>query len=362
MTPGQRTIGVVTGGGDCPGLNATIRAIVHAGKRQHGWKVIGVPDSFSGLIWPERCRELTFESTRGILPLGGTILGTTNSKDPFAFPPVEGGQKTTHDYSGRCLEGMQKLGIDALIVIGGNGTLSIAERFARLGVKIVAIPKTIDNDLQRTEVTLGFDSALHIATEAVDRLHSTAESHHRVMIVEMMGRDAGWIALYAGVAGGADVVLLPEIPFTIENVCDAIRRREALGRTFAVIAIAEGVKLPERDAAGKPLPKTQPGQAGSSLMQAIRERVDKEVRVTVLGHLQRGGTPSPFDRILAARFGAGAVELVDRQAFGRMVALHGAKIDSVPIAEAIDPIHLVDSECEVLRAARAMGICFGDAA
>jgi len=361
MTPSQRTIGVVTGGGDCPGLNAAIRAIVHTAKRQHGWKVIGVPDAFGGLIWPERCRELTFESTRGILPLGGTILGTTNSKDPFSFPVPEAGQKTARDYSGRCLEGMQKLGIDALIVIGGNGTLAIAQRFVRLGLNIVAIPKTIDNDLQCTDVTLGFDSALHIATEAVDRLHSTAESHHRVMIVEMMGRDAGWIALYAGLAGGADVILLPEIPFNIESVCAAIRHRESLGRTFAVIAIAEGAKLPEQDATGRALPKTQPGQAGNSLMQAIRERVDNEIRVTVLGHMQRGGTPSPFDRILAARFGAGAVELVAQRVYGRMVALHGAKIDSVSIAEAIDPIRLVDPQNETLRAARAMGICFGDA-
>lgn len=362
MTPSQRTIGVVTGGGDCPGLNAAIRAIVHAAKRQHGWKVIGVPDAFGGLIWPEQCRELTFESTRGILPLGGTILGTTNSRDPFAFPVSENGIKTARDYSGRCLEGMQKLGIDALVVIGGNGTLSIADRFAQLGMKIVAIPKTIDNDLQCTDVTLGFDSALHIATEAVDRLHSTAESHHRVMIVEMMGRDAGWITLYAGVAGGADVILLPEIPFAIENVCDAIRRREALGRTFAVIAIAEGARLPEYDAAGKGLPKIQSGQAGHLLMQAIRERVDKEVRVTVLGHLQRGGTPSPFDRILAARFGTAAVELVAQQSYGRMVAFRGAKIESVPLAGAIDPIRLVDSHNEVLRTARALGISFGDAA
>lgn len=362
MTPSQRTIGVVTGGGDCPGLNATIRAVVHAAKRQHGWRVIGVSDSFSGLIWPEQSRELTFESTRGILPLGGTILGTTNSKDPFAFPVSENGIKTTHDYSQRCFEGLQKLGIDALIVIGGNGTLAIAERFARLGMKIVGIPKTIDNDLQRTDVTLGFDSALHIATEAVDRLHSTAESHHRVMIVEMMGRDAGWIALYAGVAGGADVILLPEIPFAIENVCEAIRRREALGRTFAVIAIAEGAKFSERDATGKALPKMQPGQAGNSLAHAIRERVDKEVRVTVLGHLQRGGTPSPFDRILAARFGAAAVELVARQSYGKMVALQGAKIESVPLADAIEPIRLVDSQNEVLCTARALGISFGDAA
>jgi ATP-dependent phosphofructokinase / diphosphate-dependent phosphofructokinase len=354
MTSRLRTIGVLTGGGDCPGLNAAIRAVVHAGKRQHGWKVIGIHDAFGGLIWPEQCRELTFESTRGILPQGGTILGTTNSKDPFAIPVRENGQVVTRDLSERCLEGLEKLGIEALIVVGGNGTLAIAERFARLGMKIVAIPKTIDNDLQATDVTLGFDSALHIATEAVDRLHSTAESHHRVMIVEMMGRDAGWIALHAGVAGGADVILLPEIPFTIENVCEAIFERERLGRTFSVIAIAEGARLPEWER------KVEPGGAARSLAHAIGERTEKEVRLTVLGHLQRGGTPSPFDRTLAARFGAGAVGLVERNTWGRMIALHGAKITSAPLAEAIDPIRLVDPRDEVLEAARAMGIRFGD--
>ncbi|MGA3294511.1 MAG: ATP-dependent 6-phosphofructokinase [Candidatus Acidiferrales bacterium] len=358
--PSTRTIGLTTGGGDCPGLNAAIRAIVHAAKMEHEWRVIGVTDGFNGLIRPEQCHELTLESVRGILPRGGTILGTTNSSDPFAFPVEESGRKTAQDYSRRCFGGMQKLGIEALIVIGGNGTLSIAERFVQLGMKLVGVPKTIDNDLQHTEVTLGFDSALHIATEAIDRLHSTAESHHRVMVVEMMGRDAGWIALHSGVAGGADVILLPEIPFTIECVCEAIRHREATGHSFSVVVVAEGVKLPERDSTGKPLPKTIAGQAGNSLAQAIRERVDKEVRVTVLGHLQRGGSPSPFDRILATRFGTSAVELIAREEYGRMVSLRAGKIESVPIAEAISPIRLVDPASEVVRAARAVGISFGD--
>ena len=358
MTPSQRTIGVVTGGGDCPGLNAAIRAVVHTAKRQHGWKLIGIHDSFAGLLCPEGSFELTFESTRGILPRGGTILGTTNSKDPFAMSASDNASPVKRDRSGQCLEEMEKLGIQALIVIGGNGTLAIAERFARLGMKVMAIPKTIDNDLQCTDVTLGFDSALHIATEAVDRLHSTAESHHRVMIVEMMGRDAGWIALYAGLAGGADVILIPEVPFSIESVCEAIRQREALGRTFSVIAVAEGARLSARDTTGK----IQPGQAASSLAEAIRKRVDKEVRVAVLGHLQRGGTPSPFDRILAARFGAAAVELVARNNFGRMVGLNGTRIDSAPLVDAIAPIRLVDSANEALAAARAVGISFGDCA
>jgi 6-phosphofructokinase 1 len=359
MTSGSRTIGVLTGGGDCPGLNAAIRAIVHAGKRQHGWKLIGIRDAFGGLIWPEQSHELTFESTRGILPQGGTILGTTNSKDPFAFPVTQNARVTKCDCSGRCFEGMEKLGIEALIVMGGNGTLTIAERFSRLGMKIVAIPKTIDNDLQCTDVTLGFDSALHIATEAMDRLHSTAESHHRVMIVEMMGRDAGWIALHAGVAGGADVILLPEISFRVENVCEAIRKREAIGRTFTVIAVAEGAKLP-LEGSGKPGGKIEAGEVANLLAHAVREHVDKEVRVTVLGHLQRGGTPSPFDRTLAARFGAGVVELVEGNAWGKMIALRGSKLAMANLAEAINPIRLVDPRDELVRAARAIGICFGD--
>lgn len=360
MRPSARTIGVVTGGGDCPGLNAAIRAVVHAAKGEYGWRVVGVADGFNGLVWPEQCHELTLDSVRGILPRGGTILGTTNSKDPFAFHVEEQGRKTEHDYSGRCLENMRQLGIEALIVIGGNGTLTIANRFAGFGMKIVAIPKTIDNDLQCTEVTLGFDSALHIATDAIDRLHSTAESHHRVMIVELMGRDAGWIALHAGVAGGADVILLPEIPFTIESVCEAIRRREEAGCRFSVVAIAEGVKLPERDSSGKPLPKTGPGQAAASIGQAIRERIDKEVRMMVLGHLQRGGSPGPFDRVLAARFGASAVELVAREAYGQMVSLHAGKIESAPLAKAISPTRLVEPGNELVRTARAIGISFGE--
>ncbi|HXQ26991.1 MAG TPA: ATP-dependent 6-phosphofructokinase [Candidatus Acidoferrales bacterium] len=356
----MRTIGVVTGGGDCPGLNAAIRAIVRIAKLELGWRVIGVADGFDGLMHPERCRELTIESVRGILPRGGTILGSTNSRDPFAYPVKEGGRTATKDCSPQCLDAMRQLGIDALIVIGGNGTLSIAHRLSQMGMKLVGVPKTIDNDLQLTDVTLGFDSALHVAMDAIDRLHTTAESHHRVIVVEVMGRDAGWIALDGGVAGGADVILLPEIPFTIENVCAAIRRREEAGRTSSIIVVAEGVKLPERSASGIPV-RRQPGEhVADSIAHAMRECSDKEVRAMVLGHMQRGGSPSPFDRILATRFGAASVDLVSKEAYGQMVSLQGGKVVSVPLAGAISPVRLVDPASETLRAARAVGISFGD--
>jgi ATP-dependent phosphofructokinase / diphosphate-dependent phosphofructokinase len=360
MSSAIRTIGVCNGGGDCPGLNAVIRAVVRTAKLEYGWRVIGVTNGFNGLIWPEQSDELTLESIRGILPRGGTILGTTNRGNPFKFPIEENGKTVIEDYSRRCLEGMKKLGIEAMVVIGGDGTLSIAHDFTKIGMKVVGIPKTIDNDLQATEVTFGFDTALHVATDAIDRLHTTAESHQRVMVIEVMGRTAGWIALHSGLAGGADVILIPEIPFTIETVCESIRRREDLGRSFCLVVVAEGVHLPKQDGMGKPFPKPQPGQVGNSIGFAIREYLKKEVRVTVLGHVQRGGSPSPFDRTLATRFGVSAVDLVARGEFGRMVCLHAGRIESVPLAEAVGALKLVDPSSDYVRAARAVGITFGD--
>jgi ATP-dependent phosphofructokinase / diphosphate-dependent phosphofructokinase len=360
MSGSVRTIGVSTGGGDCPGLNAVIRAVVRTARLEYGWRVVGVTNGFNGLIWPEQSQELTPESIRGILPRGGTILGTTNRGNPFAYPIEQDGQPVVHDYSKRCVEGIERLGIDGLIVIGGDGTLTIAHEFAKMGVKVVGVPKTIDNDLSATEVTFGFDTALHVATDAIDRLHTTAESHSRVMVIEVMGRDAGWIALHSGLAGGADVILIPEIPFTIETVCEAIRKRETLGRSFCLVVVAEGVKLPERDALGKPFPKPQPGQVANSIGYSIREFTNKEVRVTVLGHVQRGGSPSPFDRILATRFGVAAVDLVARGEYDRMVCLRAGKIENVPLVDAIDSPKLVDPKSDYVRAARAVGITFGD--
>ncbi len=356
-----RTIGVANGGGDCPGLNAVIRGVVKTAIYGYGWRVMGITNGFDGLIWPERCQELTIDSVRGILPRGGTILGTTNRGNPFAYCHEEGGRTVTRDYSLLCLENVRRLKLDALVVIGGDGTLRIAHDFAKRGLNVVGVPKTIDNDLSATEVTFGFDTALHVATDAIDRLHTTAESHHRVMVIEVMGRDAGWIALHSGIAGGADVILIPEIPFTIEGVCEKVREREIAGRTFSLVVVAEGAKLPARDPMGKPFPPARAGQVGFLIGEAIREYSKKEVRVTVLGHIQRGGSPSPFDRILATRFGFSATELVARGEFGRMVCLRAGKIESVPLEEAIGRYKTVDPQGDHVRAARAVGITFGDA-
>ncbi len=360
MTQPSRTIGIVNGGGDCPGLNAVIRAVVRTAKLEHDWRVIGVTNGFNGLIWPEQSFELTIESIRGILPRGGTILGTTNRGNPHSFPVEQDGKIVMTDFSGRVIENMKEMGMEGLVVIGGDGTLTIAHQFAKLGVKVVGVPKTIDNDLLATEFTFGFDTALHVATDAIDRLHTTAESHQRVMVVEVMGRDAGWIALHSGLAGGADVILIPEIPFTIETVCEAINRRQALGRSFCLVVVAEGVKLPEKDAMGKPFPKPVPGQVGNAIGFAIREYLKREVRVTVLGHVQRGGSPSPFDRTLATRFGVHAVDLIAKGQYDRMVCLRSSKIESVPLTEAIGANKLVDPSSDYVRAARAVGITFGD--
>lgn len=356
-----RTIGVSTGGGDAPGLNAVIRGLVKAAINDYGWRVMGVVDGFDGLIWPERARELNEKSVSGILPRGGTILGTTNRGNPFKYQMEEHGQSITKDVSKVCMENMARLKIDALCVIGGDGTLSIANDFYKMGMKVVGVPKTIDNDLSATEVTFGFDTAIQVATDALDRLHTTAESHHRVMVMEVMGRDAGWIALHAGIAGGAHIILVPEIPFTIENLCEKIRQRELQGRKFSLIVVAEGVKLPEKDALGKPIPPAKPGSVGNTIAYALREDIEKEVRVTVLGHIQRGGTPSPFDRILATRFGVSAADLIARGEFGRMVCLQSGKIVNVPLQEAIGVYKTINPDSDIVRAARGVGVSFGDA-
>jgi 6-phosphofructokinase 1 len=257
---------------------------------------------------------------------------------------------------------MRKLGLDALIAIGGDGTLTIARDLGKMGIPIVGVPKTIDNDLSATEVTFGFDTALHVATDAIDRLHTTAESHGRVMVIEVMGRDAGWIALHSGVAGGADVILLPEIPFTIEAVCECLRKRAATGKKFSMVVVAEGVKLPAKDPSGKPFPAPRPGQVGFLIGDAIHTFLKQDVRVTVLGHIQRGGSPSPFDRILATRFGVEAVELIARGEFGRMVCLRAGEIESVTLDEAVGETRLVDPKGSMVRTARALGMNFGDRA
>jgi len=360
MAPTIRTIGIANGGGDCPGLNAVIRGAVRAAILGHGWKVVGINDGFDGLIWTQRTLPLTVESIAGILPRGGTVLGTTNRGNPFHYVVEENGEKVTHDYSLTCRENAMKLGLDAIIAIGGDGTLTIARDLNRLGIPIVGVPKTIDNDLSATEVTFGFDTALHVATDAIDRLHTTAESHGRVMVIEVMGRDAGWIGLHSGLAGGADVILIPEIPFTIETVCEKLRERAATGKKFSLVVVAEGVRLPERGFIEKRFLSPRPGQVGIIIGDAIHSILKQDVRVTVLGHIQRGGSPSPFDRILATRFGVEAVELIARGEFGRMVCLRAGEIESVSLDEAVGVVRLVDPRGSMVRTARAIGIMFGD--
>ena len=358
-----RCIGICTGGGDAPGLNAVIRAAVKCAILKYKWKVIGIPDGFDGLIWPEKSCELTLKHVSGILPRGGTILGTTNRGNPFQYRIVENGQEIIRDISDEVIANSRKLGIDAIITIGGDGSQKIALELFHKGMKIVGVPKTIDNDLSATEVTFGFDTALNTATDAIDKLHTTAESHHRVMVIELMGRDAGWIALEAGIAGGAHVILIPEISFTIQKVSDYIAQREGYGKRFTIVVVAEGVKLPKDlspEIAQERRRNPRAGTVGNVIGDAIGRATKKDVRVTVLGHIQRGGTPSAFDRILATRFGVAAVDMIARGEFGRMVCLHQSKVGSVPIAEAIGHLKCVDPNGELVRVARSIGICFGD--
>jgi len=358
-----KKIGICTGGGDCPGLNAVIRGVVRSAITKYGWQVLGIEDSFDGLIWPSKLRELTLRDVSGLLPRGGTILGTTNRGNPFHYKVVEGGQEHIRDFSGDVLRNAQAAGLDGIVVIGGDGTLKIALELFRKGLKVVGVPKTIDNDLSATELTFGFDTALHTATDAIDKIHTTAESHHRIMLVEVMGRDTGWIALEAGLAAGAHVILIPEIPFTIDRICDFVRGRERDGRKYTTIVVAEGVKLPA-EIAISPSPEKRAvprgGVMAGQIGDALARKLQRDVRVTVLGHIQRGGSPSPFDRILSTRFGVAATDLIARGEFGRMVCLKGARVLSVDIAEAVGVIKSVDPKGELVETARAIGTCFGD--
>lgn len=353
--PEIRCIGICTGGGDAPGLNAVIRAAVKSAILKYKWKVIGIPDGFDGLIWPERSHELSLKDVSGILPRGGTILGTTNRGNPFCHKIMENGREVIRDISDQVIANAAKMGIDAVISIGGDGSQTIAHQLFLKGFHIVGVPKTIDNDLSATEITFGFDTALHTATDAIDKIHTTAESHHRVMVVEVMGRDAGWIALEAGLAGGAHIILIPEIPFTLQRVCDYVTEREGYGKRFTIVVVAEGIKLPPEL---KQL--SRGGSVGNLIGDGIALMAHKEVRVSVLGHIQRGGSPSPFDRILGTRFGVAAVDLIANGGFGKMVCLHNSQIECVTIADAIGRLRTVDPTGEIVRTARAIGICFGD--
>ncbi len=360
----KRRIGILTGGGDCPGLNAVIRAVVKGAILKRGWEVIGIEDGFDGLLDLAKCRPLTLDDVRGILPRGGTILGTTNSGNPFSYPVEKGGKIEQADISGQVVANLRKLGLAALIVVGGEGSLKIALQLMAKGVPVVGVPKTIDNDLMETDVTFGYNTAIETATYALDKLHTTAESHHRVMIMEVMGRYAGWIALESGMAGGADVILIPEIPFRIEKICRAISAKREKGARYSIIVAAEGAypcggERIAREMAGAAHPVERLGGIGDFVARAVGGCLDMETRVTVLGHLQRGGSPSTFDRCLGTRFGIKSLELVESGDFGAMACLKGRKIVSVPIARAVRKLNLVDPDGEMVRCAEEIGIMLG---
>jgi ATP-dependent phosphofructokinase / diphosphate-dependent phosphofructokinase len=359
-----RRIAVSTGGGDAPGLNAVIRAVVLAAVSRE-WEVLGIRKGFGGLLGDAGTVRLDSDSVRGITHLGGTILGTTNRGNPFDWPVQQpDGSIRTVDRSDELIAALDAQQVDALIVIGGDGSLRIAQGLAQKGVPVVGVPKTIDNDLAVTQVTFGFHTAVQTATDAIDKLHSTAESHERVMVVEVMGRNTGWIALHAGISATADVILIPEIPYDIAKVCEKVERRYANGRNFAIIVAAEGAH--PADGTESLVEGAQPGTAkryggiAEQVGREIAERTGREVRTLVLGHLQRGGTPTAYDRLIALRFGAAAVRCVSERRFGTMVALDPPEIHAVPLEDAIRQIKTVPINSDTVITARDFDISFGD--
>ncbi len=357
-------IAISTGGGDAPGLNAVIRASVLAAL-QRGWDVLGIKRGYAGLLGEDEVIPLTRDSVRGIAHMGGTILRTTNRGSPFNYPVVQADGSIKYvDRSDELIANAKALGIDAIISIGGDGSLKIAQQLVDRGMKVVCVPKTIDNDVPCTINTFGFDTAVSTVVEALDKLHTTAESHDRVLCVEVMGRDTGFIALYAGMAGTADVVLIPEIPFSIEKVCEKVMARERAGRRFSIIVVAEGA-IPVGGTESI-LGESMPGQAKrlggvvDPLSREIQKRTGKETRSLILGHLQRGGQPTSYDRLLSTRFGGAAVRAIEEQAWGHMVALQSPHIVFVPIPEVLRHTKRVDPDGDIVMTAREMGISFGD--
>lgn len=359
----MKRLGILTGGGDAPGLNAVIRAAVKTAIYAYGAEVRGIRDGYDGFIDDQGVIPLGIEDVRGLLPRGGTILGAASRGNPYARKVIRDGKEVTIDVSHEIIEGIERLKLDALLVLGGDGTLHSAHELYLKGAPVIGVPKTIDNDIGGTETTFGFDTAVTTATEAIDKLHTTAEAHHRVMVLELMGRDAGFIALHAGLAGGADVILIPEIPFKWESVLAKVRQRVELGYLFSIIAVSEGARPVEGhqvfSRAGDEIYVPRLGGIGQ-VVGAYIEGQGYETRVTVLGHLQRGGTPTPFDRWLATRYGAAAVRLAAQGKFDRMVALHAGKIVDISLEEAIAIPKRVDPKGDAVITARGMGIAFGD--
>ncbi len=360
-----KRIGVLTGGGDCSGLNAAIRAVTRCAVYQYGATVVGIRDGFEGLLGTPRTLSLTQSMVRGLLARGGTILGSTNKGDPFAYKSVEGDRVITTDRSDEVIENFRNLELDVLIVIGGDGTNAIGWKLHKRGVPVIGLPKTIDNDLDATDVTFGFDTAVNVVVEAIDRLQTTAESHHRIMVVETMGRNVGWIAVEAGLAGGAHIILIPEIPFEIEKIVEAIRKRRAKGRNFTIICVAEGAKLKGGNAVVDKIVRDSAetirlGGISKTLVDWLEDYNLGECRATDLGHIQRGGTPSAFDRNLATRLGVYAVHCAARGESGVLVVHKNTEASTISLGDALKKIRRVDPDGKWVKTARDIGVSFGD--
>jgi 6-phosphofructokinase 1 len=359
-------IGLLTGGGDAPGLNAVVRGVAKAAMHMHGADVFGFYDAFRGLVRGEG-KWLHWDDVSGILTQGGTILGTTNRDNPFAYIDDRRRPERKRDASRDVLRNYRKLKLDALVAVGGDGTLQCAHKMSKLGLRVVGVPKTIDNDVCGTDLTFGFNSAVTTATEAVDKLHTTAASHHRVMLLEVMGRTAGWLALTAGVAGGGDVILIPEIPYRLDAVCAKLLERNRRGKRFSIVVVAEGARAVDgavvvRDRVASSFEPVRLGGISAVLAKQIEERTGLETRYTILGHLQRGGTPTPFDRFLATQFATAAIDLIFSGKFNRMVCFRNGKIDNVPLQVPGRAPRLISPGSESIRMARSIGTCFGDKA
>ncbi len=356
---GKKRIGVLTGGGDCPGLNAAIRAVTKTAILDYGMEVIGIKDGYTGLV-ENKYSLLSYEDVSGILAEGGTFLGASNKANPFNYSSTSG---KSRDLSNLTLDNVKMMELDGLVCIGGDGTLSIAYKLYRKGLGLVGIPKTIDNDLRETDFTIGFDSAVVTATEAIDKLHTTAQSHHRVMVIEVMGRYAGWLALYSGLAGGGDIIIIPEIPYDIKKVCKKVVERYKHGKRFSIVVVAEGARPKGGRMIVKKIVKdsTDPvrlGGIGVKMASDIEKSTGLEARVTSLGHLQRGGVPSPFDRMLATRLGTFACELVAKGEFGKMAALKGRNIVAVSLKDAVSSIRRVNPKHPIIKSAISVGTSF----
>lgn len=363
MKKAIRKLGILTGGGDCPGLNAVIRAVVKTAHHDYGMDVLGIEDGYEGLL-EKRARPLSSDDVSGILTHGGTILGTSNTANPFKVPVISKNSIQFQDHSAKAIKNFRSWKLDALVVVGGDGTLSSARKLSDLGIPVVGIPKTIDNDLEGTDFTFGFHTAVSVATDALDRLHTTAASHHRVMVLEVMGRNAGWIALHAGAAGGADIILIPEMPFNLEVIHREVRARAKQGKRFSLVVAAEGAHV----AGGKAIERARDpknpypvklGGVGIFLAEEIERNAGIEARAAVLGHIQRGGSPTAFDRNLGTLFGVHAVQILKEGKTGHMVCLRGQDIQSVPLKDAVSHIKRVPTNHPLVVSCKAVGTSFG---